>query len=294
MAGLSDGRVVVVTGAARGLGRAHALELARQGASVVVNDLGVGLDGETPSSEAAEAVAEEIRAAGGDAVANADDVSDWEGARRIVTSTVERFGRIDALVNNAGILRDRMIFNMEPEDWDAVMRVHLRGTFAPTRWAAVHWRERSKAGERVDARIVNVTSPSGLYGNAGQSNYAAAKAGIASFTITVAKELERYGVMVNAVSPAARTRMTDGLLEAVEPDGGIDPWSPDHVAPVVAWLCSADSAGITGQVLEAEQGRISLAEGWRSGPTRRREDRLWQTAEMGPLVREFIVERDKK
>src|SRR3954468_8606227 len=211
MSGICEGRVVIVTGAGRGIGRGEALEFARQGAKVVVNDLGGEMDGSGSSIGPAHDVVEEIRGMGGEAVANGDDVSDWQGAQRLINTAVESFGRLDVLVNNAGILRDRMLVNMTVDEWDAVIKVHLRGTFAPSRWAAAYWRERVKAGETNDARIINTTSSSGIYGNPGQSNYGAAKAGIASFTIIAAMELGRYGVTVNAIAPGALTRMTAGL-----------------------------------------------------------------------------------
>ena len=209
--GICDGRVVVITGAGRGIGREHALEFASQGAKLVINDLGAEVDGSGSSDGPAGQVVDEIRGMGGEAVANGDDVSDYEGAGRLIQTAIDTFGTIDVLVNNAGILRDRMLVNMTIDEWDAVIKVHLRGTFAPTRHAVEYWRNRTKAGETNDARIINTTSPSGIYGNVGQTNYGAAKAGIASFTIIAAMELERYGVTVNAIAPAALTRMTENL-----------------------------------------------------------------------------------
>jgi len=209
--GICDGRVVVITGAGRGIGREHALEFASQGAKVVVNDLGAEVDGSGSSAGPAGEVVDEIRGMGAEAVANGDDVSDYEGAGRLIQTAIDTFGTIDVLVNNAGILRDRMLVNMTIDEWDAVIRVHLRGTFAPTRHAVEYWRNRSKAGETNDARVINTTSPSGIYGNVGQTNYGAAKAGIASFTVIAAMELGRYGVTVNAIAPAALTRMTENL-----------------------------------------------------------------------------------
>ncbi|MGO9456936.1 MAG: SDR family oxidoreductase [Acidimicrobiales bacterium] len=269
MGALCEGRVVVVTGAGGGIGRAEALECARLGAKVVVNDLGVAVDGSGRSAGPAEAVAAEIRALGGEAVANTDDVADFDGARRMVEGAVERFGRLDALVNNAGILRDRMLVNMSAEEWDAVIRVHLRGTFAPTRWAAAHWRDCSRAGEENRARIVNTSSASGIYGNPGQANYGAAKAGIAALTVIAAKELARYGVTVNAIAPGARTRMTEGLMgDGTGPaqPGGFDPAAPENVSPLVAWLVSEESSGVTGRVFNILGGSLSVAEGWHAGP----------------------------
>jgi NAD(P)-dependent dehydrogenase (short-subunit alcohol dehydrogenase family) len=290
MAGLCEGRVVIVTGAGRGIGRGHALEFARQGAKVVVNDLGGALDGSGASTlTPAQSVAEEIRALGGEAIANGDDVSDWNGAERLVRSAVETFGGLDVLVNNAGILRDRMLFNMTIEEWDSVIRVHLRGTFCPTRHAAAYWRERAKNGKPNQARVINTTSVSGLYGNAGQSNYGAAKAGIGAFTVIVAKELERFGVTVNAVSPGARTRMTENLRPgaAAVPDEGFDPRSADNIAPIAVWLGSLDSGDVTGRVFEVMGGRLCLSEGWTRGPETER-DRRWDPAELGPVVRDLL------
>lgn len=276
MAGLCEGRVVVVTGAGNGIGRAEALECARHGALVVVNDLGVAIDGTGRSSEPAERVAAEIQASGGEAVVNTDDVSDFDGARHLVESAVAHFGRLDALVNNAGILRDRMLVNMTVEEWDAVIRVHLRGTFAPSHWAAAYWRERSRAGHEPAARIVNTSSASGIYGNPGQANYGAAKAGIAAFTVIAAMELGRYGVTVNAIAPGARTRMTENLMpgDAERPtDPGdndraepFDEAAPENVAPLVAWLTSTRSASVTGRVFNILGGSLSVAEGWHAGP----------------------------
>jgi NAD(P)-dependent dehydrogenase (short-subunit alcohol dehydrogenase family) len=208
MPGINDGRVVIITGAGRGIGRGHAIEFARQGAKVVVNDLGAEVDGTGSSAGPAGNVVEEIRGMGGEAVANGEDVSDPDGAKRLIDTAIETFGGLDVLVNNAGILRDRMLVNMTVEEWDAVIRVHLRGTFGPMRWAVEYWRDRSKAGETNDARIINTTSPSGIYGNVGQINYGAAKAGIASMTVIAAMELGRYGITVNAIAPAAQNPKT--------------------------------------------------------------------------------------
>ncbi|MEU7860371.1 SDR family oxidoreductase [Nonomuraea sp. NPDC049141] len=276
MSGIVEGRVVIVTGAARGIGRGHALEFARQGAKVVVNDLGAEVDG-TGSSDAAAAVVAEIEALGGEAIVNGEDVSDFDGAARLVQAAVERFRDLHVLVNNAGILRDRMLVNMTADEWDAVIRVHLRGTFAPLRHAAAYWRAKSKAGERVDARIINTTSSSGIYGNPGQGNYGAAKAGIAGLTVIAAKELERYGVTVNAIAPAALTRMTENLA----PSGtGAD---PDDIAPLVVWLSSAEARGITGRVFNVRAGVISVAEGWHAGPGVDKGGR-WDPAELGAVI----------
>src|SRR5215472_2196038 len=254
--GLCAGRVVVITGAGNGIGRAHALAFAAQGAKVVVNDLGGSRDGTGSSAGPAQAVADEITAAGGEAVANTDDISSWAGAERLIRQAVDTFGGLDVVVNNAGILRDRMIVTMTEQDWDAVIAVHLKGTFAVLHHAAAHWRQRSKEGHANDARVINTTSSSGLYGNPGQGNYGAAKAGIASLTIIAARELDRYGVTVNAIAPGARTRMTENLparpgrTTANRAQAGpeeFDARSPDNVAPLVVWLGSGESREITGR-----------------------------------------------
>ena len=265
--GICDGRVAIVTGAGRGIGREHSLLLAAQGAKVVVNDLGGSRDGTGTDAGPAQQVVDEIVAAGGEAVANTDDISDFGGAERLIKTAVESFGRLDILVNNAGILRDRMLVNMTEEEWDAVIKVHLKGTFAPSHWAANHWRERSKAGDDVDARIINTTSPSGIYGNVGQTNYGAAKAGIASFTIIASKELERYGVTVNAIAPAAITRMTEDLGMGQIEGEAREELSPRHIAPIVCWLASPQSAGVTGRVFDVSGAKLSVSEGWHRGPT---------------------------
>jgi NAD(P)-dependent dehydrogenase (short-subunit alcohol dehydrogenase family) len=265
--GICDGRVAIVTGAGRGIGREHSLLLAAQGAKVVVNDLGGSRDGTGTDVGPAQQVVDEIVAAGGEAVANTDDISDFAGAERLVKTAVESFGRLDVLINNAGILRDRMLVNMTEAEWDAVIKVHLKGTFAPSHWAANHWRERSKAGDDVDARIINTTSPSGIYGNVGQTNYGAAKAGIASFTIIAAKELERYGVTVNAIAPAAITRMTEDLGMGQVEGEAREELSPRHIAPIVCWLASPQSAGVTGRVFDVTGRMLSVSEGWHRGPT---------------------------
>jgi NAD(P)-dependent dehydrogenase (short-subunit alcohol dehydrogenase family) len=290
--GLCEDRVVVVTGAGRGIGREHALEFARQGADVVVNDVGSAVDGTGASEGPAHEVAEEVRALGRRAIVNSDDVADEAGAERLINGAIEEFGRLDVLVNNAGILRDRMLINMTFAEWDAVVRVHLRGTFGPSHFAARHWRERSKAGEAVDARIINTTSPSGIYGNTGQTNYGAAKAGIASFTIIAAKELASYGVTVNAIAPGAATRMTIPLRaggRTPPPEGTFDPSAPDNIAPLVVWLGSHESAPVTGRVFNVRGGRISVAEGWHAGPHAER-DRRWDPAELGDVVRALLAD----
>jgi NAD(P)-dependent dehydrogenase (short-subunit alcohol dehydrogenase family) len=295
--GICDGRVVVITGAGRGLGRAHALEFARQGARVVVNDLGAEVDGSGRSSTPADEVVSDIRTAGGDAIANADDVSTWDGAQRLVDTAIATYGRLDTLVNNAGILRDRMLTNMTEDEWDAVMQVHLKGTFAPTRWAATYWREMTKAGTPIDACIVNTSSGSGLYGNPGQSNYGAAKAGIASFTIIVARELERYGVRANAIAPGALTRMTENLgmgrRARERSTDQFDETAPENVSPLVVWLGSRLSTGVTGRVFNVAGGRISVAEGWRRGRGVDKGDR-WEPAELTDTIQRLLAEPDSR
>jgi NAD(P)-dependent dehydrogenase (short-subunit alcohol dehydrogenase family) len=285
MSGICEGRVAIVTGAGRGLGRAHALELARQGARVVVNDVGAALDGGGRSDQPAREVVDAIRAAGGQAVANADDVADWDGAARLVHRALDAFGRLDVLVTNAGFLRDRMLVTMTEADWDDVIRVHLKGHMAPLRHAAAYWRERTKAGERVAARVVTTSSGAGLLGSVGQGNYSAAKAGIAALSVVAAAELARYGVTVNSIAPVARTRMTaQTFAERMAPvAGGFDPMAPDNVSPLVAWLASEESGHVTGRVFEVEGGSIGVATAWRHGPTTHRGAR-GDPAEIGPTV----------
>ena len=282
---ICEGRVAVVTGAGRGIGRGHALELARQGARVVVNDLGAEVDGSGASVSAAQQVVDEIRAAGGEAVAHGEDVSTAAGADSLVQTALDTFGALHAVLNNAGILRDKMIVNLTDEDWDAVLGVHLRSTFLTTRAAARMWRERSKAGDENDARVINTSSVSGLFGNVGQSNYGAAKAGIAAFTIIAAMELGRYGVTVNALSPSARTRMITprGQERMAAPEEGFDAYAPDNVAPLAAWLASPHSAGVTGRVFNVHGGRISVLEGWHEGPTVDKKER-WEPGELTEVV----------
>jgi NAD(P)-dependent dehydrogenase (short-subunit alcohol dehydrogenase family) len=283
--------VVIVTGAGRGIGRAHALEFARQGARVVVNDVGASLDGAGGSDGPAGEVVDAIRAAGGEAVANGDDVSSWSGAAHLVQAAVDRWGRLDTVVNNAGIVRDRMIVSMGEDEWDAVMRVHLKGTFAVTHHAANHWRERAKAGDDVAARVVNTSSGAGLAGSVGQANYAAAKAGIAALTLVAAVELGRYGVTVNAIAPSARTRMTETVFVDMmaKPATGFDAMDPANIAPLVVWLGSGESGDVSGRVFELAGGRISVAQGWMPGPELDHGDR-WEPAELGTAVRKLISE----
>jgi len=260
---LCEGRVCIVTGAGRGIGREHALMLAAHGARVVVNDLGGSRDGTGGDAGPAQQVVDEIKAAGGEAAANTDDVSSWSGAQHLISQTVETFGGLDVLVNNAGILRDRMLFSMTEEEWDAVIKVHLKGTFAPSHFAAEYWRNRAKEGQTNDARLINTTSVSGIYANPGQTNYGAAKAGIAGFTLIAAQELSRYGVTVNAVAPGALTRLTEDLGL---PDEIKDNYAPRAVAPLVTWLASPLSADVTGQVIESSGLVLAVAEGWHRGP----------------------------
>jgi len=288
MTKLCEGRVAIITGAGRGIGREHALLLAHHGAKVVVNDLGGSMDGEGNDAGPAQQVVDEVKAMGGEAVANTDDISDWDGAERLVQSAVDAFGGLDILINNAGILRDRMLTNMSEAEWDAVIKVHLKGTFAPCRHAAAYWRERSKAGEANDARIINTSSPSGIYGNVGQTNYGAAKAGIASFTIIAAMELGRYGVTVNAIAPAALTRMTENLGMGQAPEEIKEQLSPAHIAPIVTWLASPDSAAVTGRVFDVTGRMISVSEGWHRGPSL--ENPPDDVAELGPKVSELVAQ----
>ena len=287
--GICDGRVVIVTGAGGGLGRAHALAFAGEGARVVVNDIGTSREGEGSSAAPAQRVVDEIRALGGEAVANTDDVADWDGAHRLVWTAVDSFGGLDALVNNAGFLRDRMLVGMSVEEWDAVIRVHLRGHFCTLRHAAAYWRDEAKAGRPRDARIVNTSSGAGLMGSVGQGNYAAAKAGIVGLTLNAAAELGRYGVAANAIAPAARTRMTEVAMPDMmrAPESGFDAMAPENVSPLVVWLGSGESADVTGRVFEVEGGVVSVADGWQHGPRVDKGER-WQPAEIGPIVRELL------
>jgi NAD(P)-dependent dehydrogenase (short-subunit alcohol dehydrogenase family) len=264
MARLCEGRVAIVTGAGRGLGREHALLLAAHGAKVVVNDLGANVDGTgRDESPAAQTVAD-IKKAGGEAAVNGDDVSSWAGAKRMIDQAIETWGKLDVVVNNAGILRDRMLVNMTEEEWDSVIKVHLKGTFAPSRHAAEHWREEfRKTGAPTKGRIINMTSTSGIYGNIGQSNYGAAKAGIASFSIIAARELKKFGVTVNAISPSAQTRMTEGLRVLTDEQRAAR--DPKWVSPSIVYLASEQAQDITGRVIQAGFGRIAVCEGWRRG-----------------------------
>jgi NAD(P)-dependent dehydrogenase (short-subunit alcohol dehydrogenase family) len=288
---LCTGRVVIVTGAGGGLGRAHALAFAAEGAKVVVNDIGTSREGEGTSAGPAQQVVDEIRAAGGEAVANTDDVADWDGAGQLVRTAVDEFGGLDVLVNNAGFLRDRMLANMAVEEWDAVIRVHLRGHFCTLRHAAGFWRDETKAGRTPDARIINTSSGAGLMGSVGQGNYAAAKAGIVGLTLNASAELARYGVTVNAIAPAARTRMTEVAMPDMmrAPESGFDAMAPENVSPLVVWLGSAESKDVTGRVFEVEGGIVSVADGWQHGPQVDNGGR-WSPAELGDVVRRLLDE----
>jgi NAD(P)-dependent dehydrogenase (short-subunit alcohol dehydrogenase family) len=292
MTGICQGRVVIVTGAGRGIGRAHALEFGRQGARVVVNDIGAELDGTGGSGSPARQVVDAIVAGGGEAVVNGDDVADWDGARRLVATAVDAFGRLDVVVNNAGIVRDRMLVSCEEDEWDAVVRVHLKGHAAVARFAAEHWRGQAKAGAEVDGRIVNTSSGAGLMGSVGQSAYSAAKAGIAALTLVQAAELGRYGVTANAIAPSARTRMTETVFEDMmaapdDPDA-FDAMAPENVAPLVVWLGSAASAHVTGRVFEVEGGKVALADGWRHGPAID-NGACWDSSALGAVVDELLA-----
>lgn len=292
MDGICQGRIAIVTGAGRGLGRSYALAFAREGAKVVVNDLGTGPAGEGRDTATAQSVVQEIRALGGEAIANADDVSEWESAERIVKTALDTFGGLDVVVNNAGFVRDRMFVNATLDEWDAVVKVHLRGHFCVTRHAVDHWRARSKQGLPVDARIINTSSGAGLNGSLGQSAYSAAKGAIASLSLVQAAELRRYGITVNALAPAARTRMTEQVLaeKMKKPASGFDREDPDNVAPAVVWLGSRESREVTGCVFELEGGRIALAGGWTEGPAVDNGAR-WEPRNVGPAVQRLLAER---
>ena len=286
MARLCEGKIAIVTGAGRGIGRENAMSLARHGAKVVVNDLGGERDGTGTDVSPAQQVVDEIVAGGGEAIANGDNVADWDGAKRMVDMAIETFGGLNAVVNNAGILRDRMLANMTEQEWDAVINVHLKGTFAPARHAAAYWREQSKAGHAVAGRIVNTSSVSGIYGNVGQSNYGAAKAGIAAFTQITSMELSRYGVTVNAVAPVALTRMTEDLGPAPETDEEREARSPKWIAPIVTWLVSDEAADVTGRIFEASGQFLAVAEGWVRGPAVGPTD---DPESLGPIVESLLA-----
>jgi NAD(P)-dependent dehydrogenase (short-subunit alcohol dehydrogenase family) len=290
MSKICEGRVVIITGAGRGIGRAHALEFARQGAKVVVNDLGVGNDGADQGDTPADEVVAEIRANGGEAIANGADVSSWDQTKALVESAIAEFGGLDVVVNNAGFVRDRMFVGTSEEEWDAIIRVHLKGHFCLSRHAAEHWRNRSKAGESVDARIINTSSGAGLQGSVGQSNYSSAKGGIASLTLVQAAELGRYGITANAIAPAARTRMTEGVFAdmAAPDDDSFDENAPENISPLVAWLGSTESKEVSGRVFEVKGGMIGISDGWRDGPTVDKGAR-WEPDEVGAAVHDLIA-----
>jgi NAD(P)-dependent dehydrogenase (short-subunit alcohol dehydrogenase family) len=281
------GKVAIVTGAGRGIGRAHALALAEAGASIIVNDLGAALSGEGHDDSPAHQVVEEIKSAGGEAAANAENVAEFDGAERMVRQAIDDFGRLDILVNNAGILRDRMLVNMTEPEWDSVIAVHLKGHFAPTRHAAAYWRERSKAGDDVKGRVINTSSPSGVFGNIGQANYGAAKAGIAGFTIIVAQELHRYGVTVNCLAPNARTRMTEDTFDMGAPPEGFDPLDPSNMPPLVVALSADDAQNITGQVFHVWGGAINALQGWTAGELFSADEKWDADALLGELLDRF-------
>ncbi|MCT1434551.1 SDR family oxidoreductase [Dietzia maris] len=293
--GICDGRVVIVTGAGRGIGREHALAFAAEGAKVVVNDLGAGLDGSNVGESPAEQVVAEITAAGGDALVNGNDISSWEGARELVQQAIDTFGGLDVLVNNAGFLRDRMLVGMGEQDWDNVINVHLKGHFAPLRHAAEYWRAESKAGRPRQARVINTSSGAGLFGSVGQGNYATAKAGIALLTIQTAAEMKGYGVTANAIAPAARTRMTTSAGEgmasqmAAPEDGSFDAMDPASISPLVVWLGSEESVQVTGRVFEVEGGKVTVCDGWQRAASEDKGAR-WEPAELGSVVPRLLDE----
>ncbi|MDP9067088.1 MAG: SDR family oxidoreductase [Actinomycetota bacterium] len=283
-----DGRVAIVTGAGRGIGREHALALANAGAKIVVNDLGGSTAGEGSDQTPAQQVADEIKGRGGEATANYDNVADFEGAGRMIAQAVSDFGRLDILVNNAGILRDRMLVSMTEDEWDAVITVHLKGHFAPTHHAANYWRQQSKAGETVNARVINTSSPSGVFGNVGQTNYGSAKAGIAAFTVIAAQELARYGVTVNCLAPNARTRMTEnifGALPAPAP-GEYDPLDPANISPVVVALCTDEAKDITGQCFFIYGSTVNVLKPWNVGTFIQQGDNMWDPDQLAAQLKQ--------
>lgn len=293
--GICDGRIVIVTGAGRGIGREHALAFAAEGAKVVVNDLGAGIDGTDVGEHPAEQVVAEIKAAGGEAVINGNDISSWEGAKELVQQAIDTFGGLDVLVNNAGFLRDKMLVGMSEEEWDKVTTVHLKGHFAPMRHAAEYWRAEAKAGRPRAARVINTSSGAGLFGSVGQGNYATAKAGIALLTIQTAAEMKGYGITANAIAPAARTRMTtsagDGMASqmAAPDDGSFDAMDPANISPLVVWLGSEESGDVTGRVFEVEGGKVTVCDGWQRAAS---EDKgaKWDPAELGSVVPRLLTE----
>jgi NAD(P)-dependent dehydrogenase (short-subunit alcohol dehydrogenase family) len=285
---LLDGKVAIITGAGRGIGREHALALASSGAKIVVNDLGGSSAGEGSDTRPAQEVADEIKAAGGEAVANYDNVADFQGAENLIKQAIGEFGRLDILINNAGIIRDRMLVNLSEEEWDSVINVHLKGHFAPTRHAAAYWRQQSKEGNQINARIINTSSPSGVFGNVGQTNYGAAKAGIAAFTIISAIELSRYGVTVNCLAPNARTRLTEQTFGDIpKPEEGFDSMDPSNISPIIVALCSDEAQNITGQCFFVYGGTVNVLKPWRPDVLIKKEDR-WEADEfLGKLKEAF-------
>ncbi len=287
MSTFCEDRVAIVTGAGRGIGREYALMLADHGAKVVVNDLGGDRSGEGEDLGPADEVVSEIKSRGGEAVSNGSNVADFEQAKAMIQQAIDTYGRLDVLVNNAGILRDRMLVNMQESEWDAVINVHMKGTFAPAHHAAAYWRAQSKAGQPVDARLINTTSVSGIYGNAGQTNYGAAKAGIAAFSIIASRELGRYGITVNCIAPGALTRLTEDLQPGEITDAMREAQSPRWIAPIVTWLASSESRDVTGRIFEASGSVLAVAEGWHRGPTVEPVD---DPTTLGPIVRKMVSE----
>ncbi len=290
--GICDNRTVIITGAARGLGRAYALAFAAEGANVVVNDIGTSLGGEGRDTSAADGVVDEIRAAGGQAIANYEDITDWDAAKRIVDAAIAAFGDLHVVVNNAGIVRDRMFVSATLDEWDATMHVHLRGHFCLSRHAVDYWRGQQKAGNPVDARIINTTSGAGLQGSIAQAAYSTAKGGIASLTLVQAAELGRYGITANALAPSARTRMTEQAFAEKMATAGdaFDVMDPANIAPAVVWLGSTQSKHVTGCVFELEGGKIMIEDGWREGPLIDKGAR-WDPADVGGAVDKLLAER---
>lgn len=288
--GICDGRVVIITGAGRGLGRAHALAFAAEGAKVVVNDLGATLDGQDVEGTPAQEVVAEIESMGGEAIVNGDDISDWDGAGALVQSAIDTFGGLDTVVTNAGIVRDRMFVNMTVDEWDAVIRVHLRGTFCPVKRAVEYWRAESKADRPRAGRVITTSSGAGLMGSIAQTNYAAAKAGIAAFTINIAAELGRIGVTANSIAPSARSRMTEGAMPEMmaKPESGFDAMDPANISPIVVWLGSEQSGHVTGRMFECAGGELSVADGWQHGAPVDKGAR-WEPSELGPVVDDLLA-----
>lgn len=295
MSGLVEGRVVIVTGAGRGIGREHALAFAAEGAKVVVNDIGAGLDGSNTGESPAEQVVAEIKAAGGEAVVNGDDVASWDGAENLIKTAIDNFGGLDVLVNNAGFLRDKMLVGMSEDEWDNVIRVHLKGHFATLRHAAAYWRAEAKAGRPRQARVINTSSGAGLFGSVGQGNYATAKAGIALMTIQTAAEMGSYGVTANAIAPAARTRMTTSAGEAMAEamaapkDGSFDAMDPSNISPIVVWLGSTESADVTGRVFEVEGGKLVVCDGWQRAASVDNGAK-WDPKELSGVVQKLVAD----